>query len=196
MALPCPFTHLACVDEVDRFVWQVEQPDRVHNVGSAATEPLCEHTSSHPQILEKGRERSLLFDRAEVFTYEVLDEGELERSGLSSVASTSARMVDSPASCAARQRRSPATISYPSSAGLTITGCGTPSGPTALRRRRDRRLVPVPEPALSDALSIEPTGRSGFGHLFRRGVSARCWIRCPPAEASAQIWDATNHAPS
>jgi hypothetical protein len=44
----------------------------------------------------------------------------------STIASTSAGIVDSPASRAARQRRSPATSSYPSSAGLTITGWSTP----------------------------------------------------------------------
>ena len=58
---------LTDVDELDRFVWQVEQPDRVQYVGSATTQTLCRHTASDMQVFEQGRKRSGLFDHGEVF---------------------------------------------------------------------------------------------------------------------------------
>ena len=53
--LAVSFAQPAGVDQLDRFFGQVEQPDRVHDVGSAS-ESLCEHTSGDMQILERGRD--------------------------------------------------------------------------------------------------------------------------------------------
>jgi hypothetical protein len=47
------FGQRAGVDQVDRLVWQVQQPDRVSQVGAASTQPRREPTRGQVQVVEQ-----------------------------------------------------------------------------------------------------------------------------------------------
>ncbi len=97
----------------------------------------------------------------------------------------------SPAFCAARQRRSPAMISYPSPVSRTTIGCTTPSARDRLGQRRDRLLV---ERACAAGAGWAGSGRprSRPATPCRRRPGTR--PRAPPGprpSPRALVWSAT-----
>ena len=134
------------------------------------------------QILEKRRECSGLFDRAEVFAYEVFDEGELERPGL----------IDDPVherwDCrlAGELRRAPATLArHQLESALHRLDDHRLQDATLTNRARQREQRCVVEP-LARLLRVGPDlfqrdvaqpragGRVGLGARPDRIFSARC----------------------
>ncbi len=67
---------------LDRRVGKLEQPDGVCDVGATAAQSLRQDGGGQPEVVKQGGERSCLFDRREVLADDVLDQRELQRSGV------------------------------------------------------------------------------------------------------------------
>ena len=68
----------AAVDQLDRLVRQLEQPDGVGQVAAASPEPACEVGAGDVEVVEERGDRAGLLDDGEVGAGDVLDERELE----------------------------------------------------------------------------------------------------------------------
>ena len=77
-----PLREGARVDHLDDVVRQVEQAHRVRDVRTAAPDPLRENGARHTQVVEQDGECPCLLDGAEVLPHDVLDQRQLERTGL------------------------------------------------------------------------------------------------------------------
>ena len=66
------------VDQLDRLVGQLEQPDGVGEVAAASPEPACEVGPGDVEVVEQRGDRAGLLDDGEVGAGDVLDQRELE----------------------------------------------------------------------------------------------------------------------
>ena len=109
-ARPCPSLSSPRLDQLERLVGKVEQADQVGDADAAAADAAAELLLGEAEVVDQRRAGARLLDRVEVLARHVLDQRELEPLRVGLVAHDR-RHVSSPASCAARQRRSPATSS-------------------------------------------------------------------------------------
>ncbi len=77
--LAVAFRQRAGIDQFDRFVGEVEQPDGVREVAATATKPPRERRRGDVELVEQQRGRASLFDHVEVLAGDVLDQRELNR---------------------------------------------------------------------------------------------------------------------
>ena len=101
----------AGLEELERLVGQVEDPDQVRERGAAAPEAPAELLLGQAEVLDQRRAGARLVDGVELLARDVLDQRHLHALGLAPRREGATGTVSSPASRAARQRRSPAMIS-------------------------------------------------------------------------------------
>ena len=76
--LPVALRQCAGVDQLDRFVGEVEQADGVREVAAAAAEPPREDRRGDAELVEERRDRASFLDDTEVLSGDVLDQRELD----------------------------------------------------------------------------------------------------------------------
>ncbi len=119
---------------------QRQQAQKVCDVAAAFRQGLGQLFLRVAEAVHQHAEGGCFFDGVQVGALDVLDQA-TSRNSTSSSVRTSTGTSCRPAACAARQRRSPATISYCPvvAAGRTIRGCSTPSGERNLSDPEGRR---------------------------------------------------------
>src|SRR6185312_16738472 len=76
------FGQVAALDQLERFVGQVEQADEVGDRDAGAADPDADLFAGQPELLDQGRAGARLLDRVEVLAGHVLDQREFERGGV------------------------------------------------------------------------------------------------------------------
>ena len=79
--LSVAFGEAAVVDQFDCFVGELEQANGVREVASAAAKPPRQSGRGEVQFVDQGGDCACLFDHAEVFACDVLDQRQLDRLG-------------------------------------------------------------------------------------------------------------------
>ena len=102
---------LARLEQPERLVGQVEEPDQVRDRRAAAADAAADLLLAEPEVLDQGGARARLVDGVQVLAGHVLDQRGLQALRLVLVADHAPGPSPRPASRAARQRRSPAISS-------------------------------------------------------------------------------------
>ena len=162
MARPWPSREVAALDQLERLLGKLEQPDQVGDRYAAAAHPAADLLLGEAEVVDEHRARARLLDRVQVDARHVLREREVEPLPVVGVADERGDRARAPPSArrAGGARRRPARSSRRPAAGRRSAGARRACGSTRPARA-------------SRAWSNVRRGWRAFGWIRSGGISRR-----------------------